>query len=107
MESNRYVESVTLATERDQKVGFADIKIGDIKVRGITVWRSGNGRMRVFFPSYSTAHRIFADCIDVPSELRSEIEAEVIAAYRTKKRESERGPESTNRDQGERLVPAV
>ncbi|MGO9590631.1 MAG: hypothetical protein ACLP3K_11380 [Candidatus Acidiferrales bacterium] len=101
MDPNKYVEKIALAVEREKKVGFADIRIGDIKVRGITVWRSGNGQLRVYFPRYRPEHRMFVDCVDVPPEMRSEIKAEIIAAYRAKKRESEQA------ESAKRAVPTV
>lgn len=55
-------------------------------------WRSTesnstSGRLRVFFPSYHVAGSIWEDSVDVPPEQRSDIEAEIIAAYRDQKRE--------------------
>jgi DNA-binding cell septation regulator SpoVG len=90
MEETNYVKNVTLATELDKRVAFAEVVIGEIAIKGITVWRSSNGRLSVYFPSFRTAHRTFDDCVAVPPELRSEVEAEVIAAYRTKKSESDK-----------------
>jgi len=58
-------------------------------VRGITIWRAGNGKLSVFFPSNSTAYHMFEDSVSLPPELRSEIEAEVIAAYREAKKQYE------------------
>src|SRR5215472_2582521 len=86
----KYVERITLAAERDKKVGFADIKIGDIQVRGLAIWRAGNGKLSVFFPSSMTPNRTWEDTVVVPVELRSEIEAEVIAAYKAKQPETGR-----------------
>ena len=88
--NQKYVERIKLAAERDRKVGFADIKIGDIQVRGIAIWRAGNGKLTVFFPSKMTDNRTWEDIVVVPAELRSEIEAEIIAAYQEKQPETGR-----------------
>lgn len=95
MEQTKYVHRMTLSTERDKKVGFADIVIGNIAIKGITVWRSPSGKLSVFFPSYNVYGRIWDDCVEVPDDIRSEIEAEVIAAYRAEKRENERRTAAT------------
>lgn len=86
----KYVERITLAPELDKKVASAEIKVGDITVRGVHIWRSGNGRLRVFFPGYHVVGHAFEDSVVVPAEVRSEIEAEVIAAYREQKKEADR-----------------
>jgi hypothetical protein len=89
MEPNRYVQHLMLATEIDKKVAFATVQIGNITIRGIIVWQSPRGKLRVFFPSCSLGYG-YEDSVTVPAELRSEIEAEVIAAYRDHKKDSER-----------------
>ena len=86
MEEMKYLQGITMATEVDKKVAFANVKIGEITVRGITVWRSGNGHLRVFFPRY-TRGLFWEDIVSVPPEIRSAIETEVIAAYREEKKE--------------------
>ena len=85
----KYVQGVTTSKQLDKKVAWAEVKVGDILIRGIHVWRSGNGRLRVHFPSYCVADRIWIDTVVVPDEIRSEIEAEVIAAYREQKRKED------------------
>jgi hypothetical protein len=88
MAEMKYLRRITLATELDKKVAFATVQIGDITIRGITVWRSAHGKLRVFFPSHWSAHS-HDESVELPAELRSEIEAEVIAAYRESKKEAE------------------
>jgi len=60
------------------------VRLGDIQISGVAVWRSKNGKLSVFFPSYKLGS-IWVDAIHVPEEVQSEIEAEVIAAYKTAK----------------------
>jgi len=86
MEEMKYLSSITLATEVDKKVGSAEIKIGDARIGGITVWRGLNGKLRVFFPSQKVGYG-WAETLSLPAEMRTEIEAEVIAAYRERKKE--------------------
>jgi DNA-binding cell septation regulator SpoVG len=85
----KYVERITLASELDKKVACAEIKVGDIIIRGVHVWRSGNGRLRVFFPSYHVVGPVWQDSVVVSAEVRSEIEAELIAAYREQRKEEQ------------------
>ncbi len=89
MPENQYVSKITLATELDKKVAFADIKVGDVTVRGVAVWRAANGKLSVFLPSQGTRHG-FVNIIDLPPEIRSEIDAEVISTYRARKKEFDR-----------------
>jgi len=55
MEEMKYLQGITMATELDKKVAFANVKIGEVTIRGITVCRSGNGHLRVFFPRHTRA----------------------------------------------------
>jgi hypothetical protein len=82
MAEAKYLQRMTLATEIDKRVGFASVKVGDIAINGITVWRSGNGRLSVLFPRYNAGNQIWLDTVEVTPETRAEIDAEVIAAYR-------------------------
>jgi len=86
MEEMKYLQGITMATELDKKVAFANVKIGEVTVRGITVWRSGNGHLRVFFPRHIRGLS-WEDIVGVPAEIRSVIETEVIAAAREEKKE--------------------
>ena len=79
-----YVERIQLAQEIDKKVAWASIRIGDVLIRGIAVWQARNGRLRVFFPSYKLGFG-WAETVELPAELRSEIEADVISAYKSAK----------------------
>lgn len=78
------VESISLMDELDKRVALATVRLGEVQIRGIAVWRSKNGKLSVFFPSYKLGS-VWADAIYVPDELRSEIEADVIAAYKNAK----------------------
>lgn len=83
-EPNTCVESISLTDELDKRVALATVRLGEVQIRGIAVWRSRNGKLSVFFPSYKLGS-VWADAIDVPEDLRSEIEADVIAAYKNAK----------------------
>ena len=83
----KYLQRMRLSTEIDKKVAWTDIKIGDITVKGITVWRGGNGRIRVFFPSHPIG-RMWEESVELPPDLRSEIEEEIISAYRAERKKT-------------------
>jgi hypothetical protein len=75
------VETISLAQENDRRVAFASIRLGDVLIRGIAVWRTAKGHLRVYFPS----HRLgagFDDVIRLPEELQTQVEADVISAYK-------------------------
>jgi len=78
------VEAVSLAVDMDRRVALATVRIGDVLIKGVSVWRSTNGRLRVYFPSYKLGAG-WDDAIYLPEELRSEVEADVISAYKTAK----------------------
>jgi hypothetical protein len=82
--TNSYVEDIALAQEMEHRIALATVRIGEVQIRGIAVWRSKNGKLSVFFPSYKLGS-VWVDAICVPDELRSEIEADVIAAYKEAK----------------------
>lgn len=78
------IESVQLAAELDRRVALATVRLDDLLVSGISVWRSANGRLGVYWPRYWNGAGQ-AEAISLPAELRSEIEAEVILAYKEAK----------------------
>jgi hypothetical protein len=79
-----YVERIQLAEEIEKKVAWASIRIGELLIHGVAVWRAGNGRLRVLFPSFRLGVG-WADTIELPAELRSQVEAEVISVYKEAK----------------------
>lgn len=79
-----YVESLRLADELEKRVALASVRIGDVLIHGVTVWQSGRGRIRVYFPSYKAGYR-WEEAIELPNELRSEIETDVISRYKAEK----------------------
>ncbi len=83
-EPNTCVESITLMDEVDKRVALATVCLEKVQIRGIAVWRSNNGKLSVFFPSYKLGSS-WVDAIYVPEDLRSEIEADVITAYENAK----------------------
>jgi hypothetical protein len=79
-----YVETIKLSEELEKRVALVSVRIGDVLILGVTVWQSGRGRIRVYFPSYKAGYR-WDEAIELPQELRSEVEADVIAAYKAEK----------------------
>jgi hypothetical protein len=79
-----YVEHIRLADELEKRVALATVRLGEVLIHGVTVWQSGRGRIRVYFPSYKTGNR-WDEAIELPQELRSEVEADVISAYKAEK----------------------
>ncbi len=79
-----YVESLRLANELEKRVALASVRIGDVLIHGVTVWQSGRGRIRVYFPSFKQGYR-WDEAIELSQDLRSEVETDVIAAYKAEK----------------------
>lgn len=75
-----YVQAIRLTKDFDKRVAFATIQIGDIVIRGVAVWRSPEGKLRVYFPSHKLGSG-FEETFSLPDELRSRVEADVLAAY--------------------------
>ncbi len=84
-----YVESLRLANELEKRVALASVRIGDVLIHGVTVWQSGRGRIRVYFPSYKQGFR-WDEAIDLSQELRSEIETDVISRYKSEKQKAKK-----------------
>jgi hypothetical protein len=78
------VEQMNLATDVDNRVALATVRIGEVLIRGIAVWRTRQGRLRVLFPSYRLGSG-WDEAICLPEEVRSEVEADVISAYKSAK----------------------
>ena len=69
--------------------GLASVRIGEVLIQGVTVWQSGRGRIRVYFPSWKAGYR-WEEAIDLPNELRSEIETDVISRYKSEKQKAKK-----------------
>lgn len=89
VEIGRCVESVELAKDMDKRVVLATVRLGDVVVRGIAVWQGGNGHLRVFFPSYKQGP-FFEDAIQLSEDIRTQVEADVISAYKAAKSEAKK-----------------
>lgn len=88
-----FVESIALAHEIEHRIALATVRIGDVTIRGVAVWRSRNGRLSVYFPNYWLGSgRDEAVCL--PDDLRTQIEADVISAYK----EAKSAAKTTNTD---------
>ena len=84
-----YVESLRLADELEKRVALASVRIGDVLIHGVTVWQSGRGRIRVYFPSFRQGYR-WDEAIELSQDLRSEIEADVISRYKSEKQKAKK-----------------
>jgi len=95
-EEKSCVETVSLAQDNERRVAFASVRLGDVLIRGIAVWSSPKGHLRVYFPSYRIGSG-FDDAIRLPRELQTQVELDVISAYKEAisqakdKKESEAG----------------
>src|SRR5690242_16770293 len=75
---NTSVERILLgSTQLDRRVALATVKIGDVSISGVTVWRGGNGRLSVYWPRFWNGAGQ-ADVIHIEAELRGDVEADVI-----------------------------
>jgi DNA-binding cell septation regulator SpoVG len=75
------VERIEITNDLEKRVAFASVKIGEVVINGVTVWRSPQGRLRVFFPSFRRTVG-YDDVVSLAPDLRADVEAEVIAAYK-------------------------
>jgi hypothetical protein len=76
------VESIDLVEHLENRVALASVRVRDVHINGVAVWRSGSGKLCVFFPSYKRS----AGWRDAKSQRTSAlIEADVIAAYKDAK----------------------
>ena len=90
-----YVEKILLREEMERRVAEATIQVGDVRIGGITVWRSANGHVRVYWPKHWSGPGR-SETIDLPPELRAEIETEVITAYKEAKVEAKKAEAPSN-----------
>ncbi len=95
-----YVESLRLADELEKRVALASVRIGDVLIHGVTVWQSGRGRIRVYFPSWKAGYR-WEEAIELPNELRAEIETDVISRYKSEKQKAKKAEKERNGGQDE------
>jgi hypothetical protein len=81
------IDQIALAKEIDRKVAVASVRFGELLIRGITVWQGPRGGLRVFLPSFKNGFT-WEDHLVFPTELRAEIEANVIAAFKERRLEA-------------------
>lgn len=84
-ETESYVENLQMAGEIHQHVAHATIRIGEIQIRGVKIWRAKNGRLFTHWPSFKLGFG-WEDVIELPAELRTDIEADVISAYKDERK---------------------
>lgn len=83
-----------LAEQVPQRMATATITIGSVTVYGLTVWRSKNGHLRVLWPSYRIQgpFNVYQDTVEIGPDLREQIEASIISAYRDMKKRAKSQP---------------
>ena len=84
-ESTSYVESLVLTQEIPQHVAHVTVKVGNITVNGLKIWRAKNGRIYVHWPSFKQGFS-WEDVVKLDPDLRSDIEADVISAYKDERK---------------------
>jgi len=82
------VEKIEFITDMEKRVAFATVRVGEVVIRGVTIWKSPQGRLRVYFPNYRRSLG-YDEVISLPPDLRTAVEAEVIAAYKVAKADAQ------------------
>jgi hypothetical protein len=100
-----HVERIILEKDRDKIVAVADIKVGDVAVRGLKIWKSAKGKLSVFFPSHKMGE-YWEEYVSFPKELHDEVVAKVISAYEAAQQPSA-GEARKNDKQTERFASSV
>lgn len=90
---NVHVERLELAMELERRVALATVRIGEVVIRGVAVWRSSSGRLRVYLPSYRLG-AAWDDIVQLPADLRADVEAAVITAFKEAKSHAEKPAET-------------
>ena len=92
------VERIRLMDELEHRVALATVHVGGVQISGLVIWRSGNGRLRVYWPRYwDGAGQV--EAIGLPPEVRADIEADVIAAYKEARDGAKRAERQKGRKQ--------
>ncbi len=78
---HNYLQKVVSESQRAKRVAFGAIEIGDVVIRGFTVWESFDGRLNVSFPDRKKIGKRWEECVEVPEKLQHEIESGLIAEY--------------------------
>ena len=74
------VEKIVFERDRDKLVAVAEVSVGDMRVRGLRIWKSAKGKLRVFLPSHRLGES-WEDVVALPEELRAAAESEVLSTY--------------------------
>lgn len=99
------VERIIPAEDRDKVVAVANIKVGDMRVRGLRIWKSAKGKLSVFFPSHKLGE-YWEEYVSFPQELHAEVAAKVISAYEATQQPSSSEARATDK-QTEGLASSV
>jgi hypothetical protein len=97
-----HVETISLSDDLDKRIALATVRLVEVLIRGVAVWRSRHGKLRVYFPSYRLGAG-WDEAIYLPEELRTEVEADVIAAYKNAKAEAKKDQGQHPQDANVRL----
>ena len=74
------VDWLRLATSTERRLALAQVRVGNITIKGLSVWASASGKLHVRLPSsYLSAG--YGECVVLPPELRERIEAAVLAEF--------------------------
>ena len=82
------VEKIVFERDRDKLVAVAEVSVGDMRVRGLRIWKSAKGKLSVFFPSHKLGE-YWEEYVSFPKELHAEVVAKVISAYDEAKSKSD------------------
>lgn len=75
---------VFLSTEWDHRAAIVGVQLGPITLY-VSVWRHPrSGSLRVYLPRVERGNGGYTDAVELPADLRSQLEAEAIAAYKDK-----------------------
>ena len=75
------IEHVILAVDLDRRAALVTVKVGELRIRGVEVWRSRSGHLSVRFPAYRAGSN-WEEAFELSDDRRTEMETEVLAAFR-------------------------
>lgn len=95
-------EMTKLVEETPKRVATVSVTIGSVTVHGVIVWRGKNGHLRVFWPEHKSpaGFNIWLETVELAPDLREQIEASVIAAYKDARKTGKATKPETPADHG-------
>ena len=91
-DSQPQVEFLTADLPEEKRQAMCSVRIGSILIHGIVIFRTRGGRLRVGLPGYKDWTAVWRECIELPPDLRSEVDACVIGAFRAELKKREKQP---------------